>query len=118
MSLSSADLTSMRSAFDDLFTSTAKIESLTVASDSAGGQTETWTVTTAAAPCSYVVPGGILAESMARISAISNYVLTFSHDQTIAVGNRVTIGSSVFIINFVSDRSSNLALRCYANKVA
>ena len=112
MTLSTAELNSIREAIDDLFPDECNILTLTQVSDGAGGVEDSWGTTTTAAICRLDFPSpGKEAMANASLTPFKRGIVSMPYDTTVAVANRLEINSLTYNIVGVNTNQSWIGVK-------
>jgi len=116
--LTTAELTQMRADIGDLLPDTCNILSVTQASDSQGGYTETWGTATASVSCRLDKRSGREAVSAGAVRTFGTWVLTLPHNTTITAAYRVEHGSVTYsVVHVDSDKSWIASVRAELEQI-
>lgn len=111
MSLTSAELTMMRDAVNELLPGTASILTLTRTSDGQGGWSDAWAAS-GTASCRLDNRSKTEALQGGGIQHYTEWVLTVPYDTTVTVSNRVQVdGTQYNILGIDSGKSWPVSLR-------
>jgi len=116
--LTSAELTSMRDAIDDLLPDLCDLLTSTYAADGQGGGTVTWATASANVACRLDYVNGNERTVGGALQAFTGYVLTLPHDTTITSAYRVLHSAVTYSIQSVSRATSwSACVRAWLEKV-
>lgn len=104
--LSAADLSQMRDDIELLMPDTCTIQSLTLASDGQGGQTETWGTALASAACRLDFIRGDETLTSGAIQPYTTVMLSLPYNTVITTENRVVHDSVTYNVTSVNDGQS------------
>ena len=112
MTLSSSELAAIREAIDDLFPDTCNIISITLASDGAGGFTESIATTSAGVSCRLDFPSpGKEAMASASLVPFKRGVVSMPYNTTVTVANRLEINSLTYNVIGVNTNQSWIGVK-------
>ena len=124
MTLTTAEITQMRTDVETLLPDVGDILSLTQASDGQGGFTDTWGTATANVACrldplmGHTMVGSMETMAGAAIQPYSRFTLTVPNGTAITAANRFLLsGTSYNVISLDTGRSWNLCKRMIVEKV-
>ena len=106
--LSTGELAQLRRDAENYLPDTCTIQYVTQTADTMGGWSESWTDRGTAIDCR-LAPLSLDGERIEgeQITAMSRWVLTLHHDQTVEVDDRVTHDSKTYQVVGIRDRHSN-----------
>lgn len=118
--LSEHDLCLMRHTLQDNLGDLCTVQTYTDAMDGFGGVTRTWANTYTNVPCR-IAPSSAGERSTETVGsqyqAVTGWILTVRHDQTITPGNRVVKGGDTFqVLSVEDDRSDRVCRRAYLRR--
>ena len=119
MSLSTLELAQLRADAEDYLPDTCTIQTATNTRTSEGGFTTTWanTYTSVACRLAPMTQSGVETVEGGAVTAISRWVLTLHHDQTVSEAMRVVCNGDTFEVEHLEDVHSNrTARRVYMRK--
>lgn len=122
MSITSAELAQMRTDIELLLPDTCAILSVTQASDSQGGLTDTWGTVTASVACRLdaINPKGRNNELVigGAVKPFHTYVLSLPYGTSITTQNRVGLSGQTFAVTGVdTGKSWSAVVRCIVEVV-
>lgn len=109
MTLTSAELTGMRDAIEQLFPQTCNIITVTLTPDGMGGNTESLGTTTAS--CRLDVESGMEQVVGGALQPYTRSMLSLPYDTTIDEANRIEIGSNTYAVKSVNTDQGWIAVR-------
>ena len=118
MTLTTAELTQMRSDIEGLLPDTCNILSTTRTSDNQGGWTTTAGTASAGVACRLDNISGQETLSSGAVHAYTKWMLTLPHDTTISADSKVEIGADTYAVkSFDSGKSWALNIRVEVEKI-
>jgi head-tail adaptor len=113
MSLSSAEISAMRTAANAILPDTCTIQRVTRASDGMGGYTDTWATLASSVACRLDSESINLREEsvQAAIFVVDDYTLYLKNDQDITARDRVVLNSITYEVTVVLSHASYLFAR-------
>jgi len=124
MTLTTAEITQMRTDVETLLPDVGDVLSLTQASDGQGGFTDTWGTATANVACrldplmGQVMLGSVETMAGAAIQPYSRFTLTVPNGTTITAANRFLLsGTSYNVVSLDIGRSWDLCKRIIVEKI-
>lgn len=120
MSLSTSEIAQLRSDATAYQPDTCTLQTVTLTSDSQGGWTESWANTYTSVGCRLAPVQTSEPEEIEdeQVQALSRWVLTIAHDQTIDETMRVVHDSETYEVDHLEDTHSNrTAKRVYLRRL-
>lgn len=105
MSMTTADLTALRTTQTAALPSTGTLSRAVLTSDGAGGQTA-GTPTTSSVACRVAPTTGQLVPVATRLTALTTWTVTFSYNADVQAGDTLTVGTRALRILSVLDGGS------------
>lgn len=102
MTLTSAELTAMRDAINQLMPQTCNILTVTLAADGQGGNTQTWGTAYSSVSCRLDVVSGMEQVTGGALQPYTHAMLSVPYDTTITQSDRVEVGSNTYAIKTVN----------------
>ena len=116
--LSSAELTEMRAALEDLMLDTCNLLTSTSVADGYGGETLTWGTTVASVPCRADRVSGREIFVGGRLEPFTGYVFSMPHDTAIQITDQIEFDTNKYNIVSINDDQSWMAvLRVYGERI-
>jgi hypothetical protein len=113
MILYSAELAQIRADVLSMLPDACNILSVTLTSDGAGGNAETWGTATAGVSCRLDYKTGDETISGGAVKPFSGWVLTLPHDADIDTENRVEVGGGTYaVLGVDGGKSWTASIRC------
>lgn len=120
LELTSAELTAMRTAVEDLLPDTCNILESTLTADGQGGNTEAWGTLSGGTAVDCRLDSKTAAEGVAggELQPYHAYILTLPNGTTITTDNRVEVGSNTFNVTSVDkEKSWSACVRAWLSRV-
>lgn len=117
--LTSAQITRMREIADMALPDTCTISRATTASDSKGGQTQTWANVATDVDCRLSSPRTQPTHTVAGETpqTVATWTITLAANTDIRPSDRIFIGTRVFEVDAAGDRSYEISLRVTAREI-
>ena len=118
MTLTSAELTSMRTTINTMLPDTCNILAGTTTSDGQGGWTEAWGTASAGVSCRIDKRSGREGLAAGAVQTFGTWVLTLPHDTTITAAHRVEHGSVTYsVVHVDTDKSWIASVRAELEEI-
>jgi len=120
VSLSTQELTQLRADQADYWPDTCTLQSVTRASDSQGGWTETWANAATSVSCRVMPQTSRQIETVEgeQVQAVTRWIMTVAYNQTIDETMRVVHGGETYEIEHLEDTHSyRTARRVYLRRL-
>ena len=109
--LSSAELTGMRDAIEQLLPQTCNILSATFTPNGQGGGTTTWGTVSASVACRLDVISGMEQVTGGALQPYTRSVLSMPYDTTVDETYRIELGSNTYAVKSVNTDQGWIAVR-------